>query len=121
MSGLASAVANEGGIGVIATAAIGMQEPDFAMDFLAANTRALRREIKKARQLTPGIIRVNIMVALSNFADMTRTAVEEEVDIIFSGAGLPGGFIPAQIERKNPWETRGFFRAYTAKKRFPIL
>jgi nitronate monooxygenase len=29
------------------------------------------------------------MVALSNFADMTRTAIEEGVDIIFSGAGIP--------------------------------
>ncbi len=29
------------------------------------------------------------MVALSNFADMVRTALEEKIDIIFSGAGLP--------------------------------
>jgi nitronate monooxygenase len=89
LSGLASAVANEGGIGVIATAGIGMLEPDSNLDFLAANMRALKKEIRKARELTPGIIGVNIMVALSNFADMVRTAVEEEVDIIFSGAGLP--------------------------------
>jgi nitronate monooxygenase len=89
LSGLASAVANEGGIGVIATAAIGMLEPDFTSDFLQANIRALQKEIRKARQLTKGIIGVNIMTALSNFADMVKTAVEEEVDIIFSGAGLP--------------------------------
>jgi NAD(P)H-dependent flavin oxidoreductase YrpB (nitropropane dioxygenase family) len=89
LSGLASAVANEGGIGVIATAGIGMLEPDSNLDFLAANISALKREIKKARDLTPGIIGVNIMVALSNFADMVKAAVEEEVDIIFSGAGLP--------------------------------
>jgi nitronate monooxygenase len=89
LSGLASAVANQGGIGVIATAGIGMLEPDFAGDFLAANMRALKKEIRKARQLTQGIIGVNIMVALSNFADMARTAIEEGVDVIFSGAGLP--------------------------------
>jgi nitronate monooxygenase len=89
LSGLASAVANEGGIGVIATAGIGMNEPDFSTNFLEANIRALRKEIRKARELTKGIIGVNIMVALSNFADMARTAVEEGVDIIFSGAGLP--------------------------------
>lgn len=89
LAGLASAVANEGGIGVIATAGIGMLKPDSNLDFLAANIRALKKEIKKACELTPGIIGVNIMVALSNFADMVRTAVEEEVDIIFSGAGLP--------------------------------
>ena len=89
LSGLASAVANEGGIGVIATAGIGMLEPDFTGDFLAANIRALKKEIKKARELTTGILGVNIMVALSNFADMARTAIEEGADVIFSGAGLP--------------------------------
>ena len=89
LAGLASAVANEGGIGVIATAGIGMNEPDFSTNFLEANIRALRKEIRKARELTKGIIGVNIMVALSNFADMARTAIEEGIDIIFSGAGLP--------------------------------
>jgi NAD(P)H-dependent flavin oxidoreductase YrpB (nitropropane dioxygenase family) len=86
---LASAVANEGGIGVISTAAVGMMETDFSTNYLEANIRALRREIRKARELTKGIIGVNIMVALSNFADMAKTAIEEGVDIIFSGAGLP--------------------------------
>jgi NAD(P)H-dependent flavin oxidoreductase YrpB (nitropropane dioxygenase family) len=89
LSRLASAVANEGGIGVIATAGIGMNEPDFSTNFLEANIRALRKEIRKTRELTKGIIGVNIMVALSNFADMVRTAIEEGADIIFSGAGLP--------------------------------
>lgn len=89
LSGLASAVANEGGIGVIATAGIGMFEPNFATDFLGANIRALKKEIRKARERTRGILGVNIMVALSNFADMVKTALEEKVDIIFSGAGLP--------------------------------
>jgi nitronate monooxygenase len=89
LSGLASAIANEGGIGVIATAGIGMLEPDYYTNFSEANIRALRKEIRQARELTNGIIGVNIMVALSNFDDMVKTAVEEAVDIIFSGAGLP--------------------------------
>lgn len=89
LSGLASAVANQGGIGVLATAGIGMAEPDYYSNFIEANKRALRKQIQKARQLTDGIIGVNIMVALSNFADMVNTAIEEEIDIIFSGAGLP--------------------------------
>ncbi|MBM4136404.1 MAG: nitronate monooxygenase [Nitrospira sp.] len=89
LSGLASAVANEGGIGVIAAACIGMNEPDFYSNFLEANIRALKNEIRKARELTKGILGVNIMVALSNFADMVRTAIDEGIDIIFSGAGLP--------------------------------
>jgi nitronate monooxygenase len=89
MAGLASAVANEGGVGVIATAGIGMLEPDAYTNFLEANIRVLRNEIRKARELSQGILGVNIMVALTNFADMVRTAVEEKIDIIFSGAGLP--------------------------------
>jgi nitronate monooxygenase len=89
MAGLASAVANEGGVGVIATAMIGISEADAATDAVAADIRVLRREIRKARTLTRGIIGVNIMVALTNFAELVRTAVQESVDIIFSGAGLP--------------------------------
>jgi len=89
LSGLSAAVANEGGIGVIATAGIGMTEPDFFENFLEASLRALRREIRKARQATTGILGVNIMVALTDYADLVRTAVEEKIDIIFSGAGLP--------------------------------
>ena len=89
LSGLAAAVANAGGIGVIAAAGIGLLEPDGFKDFLGANIRAFKREIRKARALTKGVLGVNIMVALSNFADMVRTAIEEKIDIIFSGAGLP--------------------------------
>ena len=89
LSGLASAVANEGGVGVIAAASIGMFEPDFANDFIKANVVALKKEIRKARQMTKGIIGVNVMVALTNFADMVKTAIDEGIDIIFSGAGLP--------------------------------
>jgi nitronate monooxygenase len=89
LSGLASATANTGGIGVIAAAGIGLLEPDGFTDFLGANIRALRREIRRARELSSGALGVNIMVALTNFADMVRTAVEEKIDIIFAGAGLP--------------------------------
>jgi nitronate monooxygenase len=89
LSGLASAVADEGGIGVIATAGIGMDEPDLFTNFLEANKRALRTEIRRAREKTRGLIGVNILVPLSNYADMARTAIEEKVDFIFSGAALP--------------------------------
>lgn len=89
LSSLASAVANEGGIGVISTAAIGINENDFFTNFLESNIRGLKNEIRKARELTKGILGVNIMVALSNYADMVRTAIEEGIDVIFSGAGLP--------------------------------
>jgi len=89
LSGLASAVANEGGIGVIATAGIGMSEPDYFKNSFEANLRALRKEIRKAKELTKGILGVNIMVALTDFADLVKTAIEEGIDVIFSGAGLP--------------------------------
>ena len=89
LSGLASAVANQGGIGVIAGAMIGMREPDVAKNPIEANVRALGNEIRKARELTNGIIGVNIMVALTTFSQMVREAIERRVDIIFSGAGLP--------------------------------
>ncbi len=89
LAGLAAAVSNEGGIGVIAAAGIGMPESDFFTNYLGANIRALKKEIKKARKLTKGILGVNIMVALSNYADMVTTAVAEGIDIIFSGGGLP--------------------------------
>jgi NAD(P)H-dependent flavin oxidoreductase YrpB (nitropropane dioxygenase family) len=89
LSGLASAVANVGGVGVIAGAMIGMREPDIATNPLEANLRALRAEIARARELTHGVLGVNLMVALTIFSEMTRTAIENRIDIIFSGAGLP--------------------------------
>ncbi len=89
LAGLASATANSGGIGVIAAAGIGLLEPDGFVNFAEANIRALRNEIRKARSMTQGILGVNIMVALSDFANLVKTAIAEKIDIIFSGAGLP--------------------------------
>ncbi len=103
LSGLASAVANEGGIGTIATVGLSMFEEDFFSDYLGSNIRALRKEIRKARELSKGIIAVNIMVALTNYADLVTTSIEEGIDIIISGAGLPLN-LPAFLkkEKKNP-------------------
>ena len=89
LSGLAAATANAGGVGVIAAAGIGMLETDGFKDFLGASLRGLRKEIRKARELTRGVLGVNIMVALSNFSDLVKAAVDEGIDIIFAGAGLP--------------------------------
>ncbi len=89
LSGLASAVANQGGIGVIAGAMIGMKEPDVAKNPVEANLRALKQELIKAREISEGIIGVNIMVALTTFSEMVKTSIENRADIIFSGAGLP--------------------------------
>lgn len=89
LSGLASAVASEGGIGVISSAGLGAIYHDYSSDYDKASIWGLREELRKARERTRGIIGVNVMVAMSNFADMVRTAVAEKADIIFSGAGLP--------------------------------
>jgi nitronate monooxygenase len=89
LSGLASAVANEGGIGVIAAAILGLHEPDYSKNSDQANIRVLKNEIKTARKMTDGVLGVNIMVALTNFGDMVRTSIEEGIDVIFAGAGLP--------------------------------
>lgn len=94
LAGLASAVANEGGIGVIAANAIGMLEPDYYTNGKEADKRALRKQIKKARNLSNGIIGVNIMVAVNDFHDLLQVAIEEKVDIVFLGAGLPLKGIP---------------------------
>ena len=99
LSGLAAAVANEGGIGVIAAAGIGMLDYDFSINFLEANLNRLKSEIRKARKKTKGIIGVNIMVALNNYAEFVKTSIEEGIDIIFSGAGLPLN-LPQYLENK---------------------
>ena len=73
---LAAAVANEGGIGLIA--ASGMEEQE------------LWTEIRLARKLTngKGIIGINCMVAARAFKNLIVTAAQEGVDLIVAGAGF---------------------------------
>ncbi len=89
MSGLASAVANEGGVGVISVAGLGLIHKNAALDYLQANVEGLKKEIRLAKEKTKGVLGVNIMVAMSNFEEMVKTSISEKIDIIFSGAGLP--------------------------------
>lgn len=89
LSGLASAVANEGGIGVISCAGLGLIYHKSPGDYLRKCISGLKEEIQKAREKSKGIIGVNIMVALTNYADMVKTSIAEKVDVIFAGAGLP--------------------------------
>ncbi|HEX9896740.1 MAG TPA: nitronate monooxygenase [Dehalococcoidales bacterium] len=89
LSGLSAAVANEGGIGVISAAGIGMLESDFDSNFQGANEKALRREIRKAKKMTTGILGINILVALADYHDLLQIVVDEGIDIVFLGAGLP--------------------------------
>jgi NAD(P)H-dependent flavin oxidoreductase YrpB (nitropropane dioxygenase family) len=94
LSGLATAVAAQGGIGVIAANGVGMIEPDYYEDGRAANIKALRSEIRKARKKTSGLIGVNIMVAANDFQQLLDVAIEEKADALFMGAGLPIKNIP---------------------------
>ncbi len=71
---LAAAVANEGGIGIIA--GTGM------------TVTALQAEIRRARQLTSGYLGVNVLFAATQFAQLVRAAMKEKVDFIVSGAGF---------------------------------
>ncbi|WP_017297831.1 NAD(P)H-dependent flavin oxidoreductase [Nodosilinea nodulosa] len=99
-AGLAAAVANAGGIGVISAVGLGMRSPYFNIDeknpktrqaeFFEANRLALIDELQKARTLSPtGILGVNIMVAARDYECLARTAVDHGINLIFSGAGLP--------------------------------
>src|SRR5664279_84602 len=80
LSGLASAVASAG---------LGLLYKEFSSYFLEASIHGLKEEIRKAREKTLGVVGVNVMVAMTNFADIVKTAIAEKADIIFSGAGLP--------------------------------
>ncbi|MFP4017143.1 MAG: NAD(P)H-dependent flavin oxidoreductase, partial [Halanaerobiales bacterium] len=74
MAKLASAVANEGGIGVIGASALSRKE--------------LEEEIETARSQTDGILGVNIMYAFTGFMDLLKTSIESGIDLVISGAGF---------------------------------
>lgn len=89
-SKLAGAVAKEGGIGILSTAQIGYDEPEFENNQIETNLKAIGKHLKKAREIAPeGVIGVNIMVATKQYERYVRSAVAAGTDIIISGAGLP--------------------------------
>ncbi|MDL2280677.1 nitronate monooxygenase [Selenomonadales bacterium OttesenSCG-928-I06] len=71
---LAAAVAETGGIGLIAASGMSFDE--------------LRKEIRLARSLTKGIIGINAMVAAREFIKLISTAIDEGIDLIVAGAGF---------------------------------
>ena len=72
LDNLASAVANEGAIGIIGTAGIGLLENDKVKNVKEANIEGLKKIIRKTKEKTKGIIGVNIMVALSDYAELVK-------------------------------------------------
>lgn len=73
-SSLAAAVAECGGIGTIGGSGIPLDE--------------LARDIRKAKQLTRGVIAVNIMFAIRQFMEAVKASIEAGVDMIVTGAGF---------------------------------
>ncbi|MBQ8682519.1 MAG: nitronate monooxygenase [Selenomonadales bacterium] len=85
---LAAAVAEEGGIGLIAGSGMTLDE--------------LRYEIRLARSMTKGIIGVNIMVAARKFADLVKTAIDEGIDLVVAGAGFSRDMFALGKESNTP-------------------
>ncbi len=89
-SRLAGAVAKEGGIGIISTAQIGYDEPDFNKHQIESNLEAIKKHLRLAKeQAAGGVVGVNIMVATKQYERYVKAACEGGADVIISGAGLP--------------------------------
>ena len=74
LSPLATAVAEAGGIGIIAGSGLAVPE--------------LRAEVRRARAATKGVLGVNIMVAARKFKELVQAAIAEGVDLVIAGAGF---------------------------------
>lgn len=90
-SSLAGAVAKEGGVGIISTAQIGYDEPEFEKDQPGTNLKAIKKHIELAKEIAggKGLVGVNVMVALKHYREHVRAAVAAGADIVVCGAGLP--------------------------------
>jgi nitronate monooxygenase len=90
-SRLAGTVARCGGIGLIASAGVGLNSPHFKGDnFFTADPLALKDELAKAYEIAPdGVIGTNCMVAVTNYAEMVKASCEGGAKLIVTGAGLP--------------------------------
>ncbi len=91
LGGLAGAVAACGGMGCVSAAHAGYREADFRQNPQEADLRGLKQEIDRARRLSGGrgLVAVNLMVAMKQYAPLVQAAVEAGADAIISGAGLP--------------------------------
>lgn len=101
---LAGAVAKSGGIGTISSIDLRRLHPDLMEQtqhltpcsdsrelINAANIEALKREIIQAREEAngSGLIAVNVMKAVNEYAQYVKCALENGADMIVVGAGLP--------------------------------
>jgi len=89
VASLAGAVADCGAAGTIASVGLPPDTEENRRDVPKSSREYLQKEIRRAREISKGVIGVNIMVALSNYEDLVRTTAQEDADYIISGAGLP--------------------------------
>jgi enoyl-[acyl-carrier protein] reductase II len=82
---LASAVSNNGGLGLIGA---GSMKPNL-----------LREHIKKCKSSTDKPFGVNIPLLRGDAEELVKVVIEEDVKIVFSSAGHPGKFI--DVLKKN--------------------
>ena len=99
LSSLASAVANQGGIGTISAVGLGDMKAS-ADEYERTSREALVNEILKARSMTDGHLAVNLMGVLSNADDLIKTCVQEGLKMIVFGAGLPMK-LPALVQEPS--------------------
>lgn len=102
LSGLAGNVAKCGGIGIISTAQIGYQEPEFEEHPIETNLKAIAKHIRRAKEIAGGCgaVGVNIMVATRRYEEYVKAAVKAGADLIISGAGLPA-VLPSLVEKSR--------------------
>jgi NAD(P)H-dependent flavin oxidoreductase YrpB (nitropropane dioxygenase family) len=88
---LAGHVALNGGVGIIASAGLGLDHASYnGKNFITADSQALKDELKMAYAIAPdGVVGVNCMVAVNNYDEVVRAACEGGAKLIISGAGLP--------------------------------
>lgn len=84
----AAAVANAGGVGLIAA---GGMSPEM-----------LRENIRKAKSLTDGVFGVNLMLMHPQADELAEVIAEEGVKVVTTGAGNPGKYI-------EMWKEKGIF------------
>ena len=80
---LAGAVAKEGGMGVLSTAQIGYDDPDFTKHPEETNLRVLPEQIRKAKEIAGGngMVAVNIMAVTQLYETYVKTACAAGVAI----------------------------------------
>ena len=88
----AAAVSNAGALGLIGAGGM--------------NADTLRENIRRCKALTDKPFGVNIMLMNPAAAEMAKVVVEEGVQVVTTGAGVPSQYVPPgrrRASRYSPW------------------